>query len=357
MFSFRRWLFLAALVLGSKMAAQPALTTIQDILYTADGNRFNGLVTITWQSFELGDTSNIASQSARFNITNGILYVQLVPTTTATTPATYSVKYNSTGHAQFTETWVVFPSITPLRVRDVRLSPGAVSTSGPPVQLSSVQMSDVLGLQAALNLRLVQGTGFQSSRAAVINVTGAVDAAVGNLSDCLHVDGTSGACGSGSGSNAGFVDGEIPAGTLDGVNAAFTLVTTPSPPSSLTLFRNGMLLKQNLDYTLSSSSLIFQSGSVPRAADSLLAYYRVAVSLPGVAFVDSETPSGAVNGANNFYTLVQAPIPAVSLGVYRNGIRLKSGVDYTATNNGITFLGGLVPQTGDVLLCSYRIAQ
>lgn len=357
MFSFRRWLLCAALVLGSRMAAQPALTTIQDILYTADGNRFNGLITIAWQSFDAGDSSNIASQVTRLTIHNGILYIQLVPTTTATTPATYSVQYNGTGHTQFQEVWVVFPSATPLRVRDVRLSPGAVATSGPPGQLGSVQISDVLGLQAALNLRPALGLGFGVSRAAVINVDGALDGAAGNLSDCLHVDGTSGACGSGGGGSTGFVDAEIPAGTLDGLNASFTLTGLPSPASSLTLYRNGMLLKPNLDYTLSASSILFQAGAVPRTADSLLAYYRLAVAIPGVGFVDAETPSGAINGVNNFYTLVQAPSPSDSLGVYRNGIRLKSGLDYTVSGNGITFGVGSVPQIGDALLCSYRIVQ
>jgi hypothetical protein len=32
------------------------------------------------------------------------------------------------------------------------------------------------------------------------------------------------------------------------------------------------------------------------------------------------------------------------------------GVDYTLSGNTITF-GSVVPQTGDVLLCSYRTAQ
>jgi hypothetical protein len=356
MFSFRRWLFLAVLALGSRMGGQPALTTIQDTLYTADGNRFNGLMTITWQSFEAGDTSNIGAQVTRITITNGILYVQLVPTTTATSPATYSVQYNSTGHTQFTEVWVVPPSVAPLRVRDVRLAPGAVSTPGPGGQVASVQITDVMGLQAALNLRPTQGTAYAVSRAAVINAMGSLDGAVGSVSDCLHVDGTSGPCGTGSAGSTVFVDAEIPSGTLDGVNSAFTLASAPNPASSLAVYRNGLLLKQNLDYTLSSNSMIFQPGAVPRAADMLLAYYRLA-SLPGVGFVDSETPSGAMNGINNFFTLVQAPNPVASLAVYRNGIRMKAGVDYTATNTGITFGSAEVPQTGDVLLCSYRIAQ
>ena len=45
MFRFRRWLLFAAMALGSQLAAQPPLTTVQDILYTADGNRFNGVAT------------------------------------------------------------------------------------------------------------------------------------------------------------------------------------------------------------------------------------------------------------------------------------------------------------------------
>jgi hypothetical protein len=338
------------------MAAQPALTTIQDILYTADGNRFNGLMTITWQSFEAGDLSNIAGQVTRVTISNGNLYVQLVPTTTANTPATYAVQYNSSGHTQYSEVWAVFPSVTPLRVRDVRLSPGAISTAGPAAQTASVQMSDVLGLLAALNLRPVQGAGFAVSRTAVINVSGAVDGAVGNLTDCMHVDGTSGACGTGGAGNTVFVDAETPGGTLDGVNPIFTLANPPTPSTSLSLYRNGLLLSQGLDYTIAANTITFLAGAVPRPTDVLLANYRLA-GLPGVGFVDAETPSGAANGVNTLFTLVQAPNPSASLGVYLNGIHLEAGVDYTLSSNSITFIAGVVPQTGDVLVCSYRIAQ
>jgi hypothetical protein len=356
MLSFRRWLFCVALTMGSRMAAQPALTTIQDILYTADGNRFNGLMTIAWQSFEAGNTSNIAAQVTSIPISNGNLYVQLVPTTTAVTPATYAVQYNSSGHTQYNEVWVVFPSATPLQVKDVRLSPGAVSTSGPLAQTSGIQISGVLGLQAALNLRPSQGIGFAVSRTAVIDVAGAIDGAVGNLTDCMHVDGTSGACGTGGGGSTVFVDAETPAGTLDGVNAAFTLANPPNPSTSLGLYRNGLLLSQGLDYTIATNLITFLSGAVPRPTDTLLANYRLA-GLPGVGFVDAETPSGTINGVNTIYTLVQAPNPSLSLAVYLNGIHLEAGLDYTLSSSSITFVAGVVPQIGDALVCSYRIAQ
>ena len=356
MLSFRRRLICTALLLGSRLAAQPALTTVQDTLYTADGNRFNGVVAITWQSFTAGDSSNVAAQVTRLTISNGNLYVQLIPTTTATTPATYAVQYNSSGHTQYNEVWVVPPSTSPLRVQDVRLAPGAVSTPGPAAQTASIEISDVIGLQSALNLRPTQGTGFQLSRTAVINASGGIDAAVGTLSDCMHVDGTSGACGTGAASGTVFVDSETPGGTLNSVNASFTLVNSPNPPLSLQLYRNGLLLDQNLDYTLSNSAITFVSNAIPRAGDILLAFYRLVASLPGVGFSDAEVPAGLINGVNNFYTLLQAPNPPASLALYRNGMRLDAGVDYTLSSNGITFVA-IVPQIGDVLQCSYRTVQ
>ncbi len=351
-----RWL-LGLTLFGVQLSAAPPLTTIQDVLYRADGDRFTGVVIVSWKTFEASDASNIASEVARVTVSNGNLFVQLVPTTTANPPATYAVSYSSAGRTQFTETWVVPPSTVPLRVRDVRLAPGAVATPGPPSS-TTMQMTDVVGLQSALSLRPSMGTGFAVSRAAVINSIGGLDGAVGNLSDCLHVDGTSGACGSAisPAGNAGFVDNEVPTGVLNGANAIFTLANTPNPASSVALYRNGLLLKQSVDYTVSANSVTFQAGT-PQSGDMLLASYRVAVALPGVGFVDAEPPAGTLNGVNAIFNLSQAPNPAGSLTVYRNGIRLQSGADYTASGNAITFVAGAVPQTGDVLQCSYRIAQ
>jgi len=36
---------------------------------------------------------------------------------------------------------------------------------------------------------------------------------------------------------------------------------------------------------------------------------------------------------------------------------MTSGVDFTFSNNAISFLTGLQPQPGDILTCSYRVAQ
>jgi hypothetical protein len=361
MFRLRSFLLCVATTMcilapGSKLGATPPLTTISDTLFNADGTYFNGVVVISWPSFEASDTSNVGAETLNVQINNGILYVQLVPTTNANTAAIYTVQYTSLGVTQFSEAWSVPPSILPLRVRDVRLAPGSVTGSAP-AAVTIISIADVTGLQNALNVRPLVGTTFGVARSAVIDATGAIDAAAGNLSDCLHVDGTSAPCSSTSTISPTFVDGEFPSGTMNGSNAGFTLANVPNPASAVALFRNGLLLTQGRDYTLSSNAVTFQAGAAPQSGDILLAYYRLSVSIPGLGFVDQETPSGAINGVNAAFTLSQTPTPSSSLAVYRNGLRLTSAVDYTLSGTVITFVTTFVPQSNDTLMCSYRVAQ
>src|SRR5262245_58258825 len=120
MFSFIRPAMLWVAAAGAA-AAQPALTTIQDTLYRADGTRFSGTVFIKYTSFQAGDLSNIATSDLTLTIVNGFLKVRLVPTTTASAGAQYNITYNSKGKNQFTEVWAVPASNAILRVRDVRV--------------------------------------------------------------------------------------------------------------------------------------------------------------------------------------------------------------------------------------------
>lgn len=261
------WCMLAATALW----AAPPLTTIQDTLYKADGTPFNGIVFIQWRGFEASDRSNIATHEVSVRIVNGVLHVRLVPTTTATPPTTYRVRYNSEGKVQFEEIWAVPPSATPLRVRDVRVA----GPSSPAPQQEVIQISDVAGLSAALEQRPVKASGFTPSRAVFINASGELESVAGNLNDCVRVDGTSGPCGVGGGAGANFVDGETPTGLLNGTNAVFTLADAPTPASSLELYRNGLLLKQGLDYTLQGNVITFASGAIPQPGDVLTASYRL----------------------------------------------------------------------------------
>jgi hypothetical protein len=149
MFSFKWWMLAAALSCALGQVA-PQLTTIQDTLYNADGTRFNGLLTISWQSFDAADSSDVPSHVVRVAVTNGYLQVQLVPTAGSTPQVLYAVTYTGEAGVQFTETWTVPQSSTPLRVRDVRMAAGA----GPVIASATqtIQISDVVGIvQRALD--------------------------------------------------------------------------------------------------------------------------------------------------------------------------------------------------------------
>ena len=71
-----------------------------------------------------------------------------------------------------------------------------------------------------------------------------------------------------------FHDSEVPSGTINGVNAGFTLQTAPSPAQSLLLAVNGVIQKPGVDFTLSSNTVTFLAGAIPEAGDELLSWYR-----------------------------------------------------------------------------------
>ncbi len=340
-----------------RLSATPPLTTIQDTLYLANGTPLSGEVIITWPSFVAVDGSKIAAQSLTVPVTNGYFQTALVPTVGAATYVTYLVRINSAGMNESTETWSVPQTTATLTIEDVSVTQtGGTTTTGSPSPSSApVEITDVVGLSAALGMRPLIGIGFADSRAAVIDSSGAIDGAAGNPSDCVHVDGTSGSCGGGIGAGT-FVDNETPAGDVDGVNTQFTLNEAPVPASSLALFRNGILQAAGPDFTLANTVVSFTAGSTPQPGDRLLATYRTA-AVTGIGFVDAETPAGTMDGSNLTFTLAEMPIPASSVALYLNGVRQTAGVDYTFSGQTISFLSGLAPEPGDVLLCSYRVAE
>jgi len=315
-------------------AAQPALTTIQDVLYRADGTRFSGTVNIRWNSFLSNGNINVATANITLPVVNGVISVKLVPTTTASAGAQYAVTYNNQGRNQFTEAWAVPPSAAPLRVRDVRVSSGSVV--GPPQVTSPIQISDVVGLANALNLRPTAGVGFAIGRAAVINPAGQIEGAAGSLGDCVRVDGSSGVCGGGgSGVFPSYVDAEVPGGSTDGTNTVFTLSNAPSPVGSLSLFRNGLFQRQGVDYSVSGSTITFFLGSIPQSGDILAASYRFAN--PNNPLGSLTTPQvicsnvGSSTSADTSTPLGTCTIPA---GLLTTGDRIE--VQFQMAHSGTT---------------------
>lgn len=286
--------------------AQPQLTTIDDIIYRADGSRFDGTALIEWRSFVLADFTTVAAYSKAVRIVNGSVRVSLAPTTNASSGSHYQVRYlNSNGRMLFLEFWGVPPSTSTLKLKDVRLA-GPPMPSQDPGQGGSdpVTIPDVTGLTGELNARAKKGLGYQPSSVAVINSAGDLEGAVGEPTDCVRVNGTTGPCSAESG--PAFADSETPAGLVNGSNTSFTLANPPEPASSLQLYRNGLLQRATVDFTLSGNMVTFLAGSVPQTGDILAATYR----LPGAS-----GQAGAITGAQAGGALTgYFPAPSIASG-------------------------------------------
>jgi hypothetical protein len=72
------------------------------------------------------------------------------------------------------------------------------------------------------------------------------------------------------------------------------------------------------------------------------------------AFFDGEIPGGLVDGANKTFTLANSP-SGTSLMLFRNGMYMKAGFDYTLTGSTLDFVAGATPQPQDTIVASYRM--
>jgi hypothetical protein len=323
------WLTRAALWLIpflSIASAQTSLTTIQDTLFSADGTRFKGSLTITWSTFDASGLGTVVQQSKTVRIINGNLYVQLAPNVAANPPANlYTVVYQSDGYQQYTETWTVPAVTTPLAVSQVRVGSSAGNSMNGGVSAgnsTTITEASVTGLVNDLQQRPVKGASYAAGAVAVIDQNGQLEAAAGSPGSCVMVDGTTGPCGF---SGPTFVDSEIPGGAANGINLVFTLQNSPSG-SSLMLFRNGIYMLAGSDYSLTGSTIQFVPAAVPQPGDNLVASYRL-------------SSTNAASGVNGGSTGTGAQTPAIPQVIC-------SGVGSATSSTASTDLGGCaVPNT------------
>ena len=315
------WIFWICSILAvTAVFAQSTLTQIQDTVTNADGSPFNGTVVITWNG-STGSNPGTTPLSTSAHVYNGALSVLLVPTTTASSVSFYQVVYYSnSGVVMWSETWQVPPSATPLTISTVKTSNTGSSggTGG-----STPGGGNSGGAQyATLPISITQITGLSADLASINAAIAALQAQVAN------------ATGSSVTISASFVDRDVVSGTLDGNNASFTISQVPVS-GSLAIYRNGLLQTAGIDYTLTGAAVTFMPNSVPRSSDGLTAYYRVTGAPVTVVFVDSEVPGGMIDGNNLSFTLANTPTPAASLKLYKNGVLLNQGGDYTLSGSNI----------------------
>jgi len=319
-----------ALCLAVPLVAGPTLTTIQDVIYNANGTPYNGFAVITWTPFVAGNTTQIATQSVTVNITSGNLMVQLVPTTNATPAGYYTVTFTSTGNDQYTETWAVPPATKALTIAEVLMSP-PTSANSLITGTAPIPESSVVGLLADLAARPVEGAAWGTGRVAIIDATGALDAITGNVSDCVHVDGSSGPCGSTGTSVSGpnFTDSQALTGAVNGTNTTFTVSAVPTPSSSLALYRNGILQQASVDYTISGNTIQFLTVSTPQPGDTLLASYRVTPSGTTQGPVAPQILCSGMGSATSSTTLTTLGTCTIPAGTVQPGDRVKISFDFS----------------------------
>lgn len=138
-------------------------------------------------------------------------------------------------------------------------------------QATGVKWAAVPGISGYVALSVIDAKGdlyVGSANDTVDNLTVGTDGQVltANAAATLGVEWADAT--GGSGSSFGV---EVPAGTVNGSNDTFTLSEAPDPSADLLLFKNGMLMKQGLDYTLTADTITFDAAQIPQTGDILLA--------------------------------------------------------------------------------------
>ncbi|MFL6451483.1 MAG: hypothetical protein ACJ746_27965 [Bryobacteraceae bacterium] len=330
-------------------AGAQTTTQIVDTVLNTDGTPFNGTVVISWTGGTAG--SSPAPYSTSVKIYNGALSVNLVPSVASASSAFYVATFNSRdGLTSWVETWQVGPSSSPLTLAQVRTN---LPTTGSSSGTTAISIGQVTGLSSYLNALSTSLNTVTSSFSGFNTTLAGLGTSVSNLTATVNnIMNNSTPASSGT---PGFIDNEIPQGTVDGTNALFSLSNFPNPSTSLMLFVNGVLQMSGSDYTLASNKITFSSGSKPHVGDTVQASYRLGTNSQFL-FVDGATPTGTMNGVNLAFTLPSTPNPGPSLKLYKNGMLLMPNLDYTLSGAVITFSSTAVtPAVGDSVQGYYRI--
>jgi prefoldin subunit 5 len=375
----------AVSTLQTSRASSPAnLSEIRDVVYTPAGNPFTGKITIEPQHFE-----HVSPPILVVPVNDGMLRITIVSTSSTIALESYIVTYTGESGTSWTEVWRV-PSGNHLGLKDVRVS-APIATSKP-VDIGSdpntakdislpLPMADIAGLGAQLN-------SINTSLATIANTTNGLNSTISMLQSLQ------------------IVRNEIPRGVINGSNTTFTLANTPTA-NSVSVALNGSRLKPILDFNVSGNTINIVTSNTPQVGDTLETDYRFSkstsstnaiprtITLPipisGVAGLSpalnqiaanltslsqeltglqnaisslgcqkitvGETPSGTLNGSTATFTLSDSTAITSTIAVYNNGVRLASGIDYTAIQAAINFLPAAVPQSGDILSVDYCSQQ
>jgi hypothetical protein len=384
--AFARLGFLA--LLATCVFAEMPQTAVRDVLYDPSGEAFSGTVTIVPNGFPPSATPPVIS----IPVEDGLFSVRLTPTTTVSPQAFYSVTYAGPGKSfLWNEKWSVSPHEHGLSLKDVRV-PEMKSRTAP----SNINAEKARDISLPLSM-----SDISSLNASLAEMTGSLNTLAANLNQVATTVQTI--------TSTQRVIGEVPVGSINGVNATFTLANTPSQATTVVVCRNGVTLHVSNDYTVSGNVVSFVPAAIPITGDivtvdytktslqstptvnrmstyrditlpipmsdvtglsSALSQINVFIStltsnatnlettvqgLAALTPVYGEVPTGAINGTNTRFALQNVPQNG-AITLFKNGLRETVGVDYSLTGQSIVFLSLSAPQVGDSLSVDYTAA-
>jgi uncharacterized phage infection (PIP) family protein YhgE len=226
----------------------------------------NGLNTTVTAIIDSLNTTN-TTMSGLTSTVNGIASTQATQGSTLTTVGNTVTTLNNTVTSLSAQLDALTAGSTTAQFTDGETPSGTMDGSNGTFTLAAAP-GPPTSLQLYRNgLEQANGTDFTISGNTITFLNGNVPRSTDIVQAFYRVPGT--------GQAATFSDAEIPSGPINGTNATFTLAAAPNPVLSLKLYKNGMLLQQNGDYTLSSARITFTSAQVtPQTGDSITAFYR-----------------------------------------------------------------------------------
>jgi uncharacterized protein YoxC len=371
-------ILMAATLVAASAFAQTNLTQILDTITNPDGTPFNGTVVITWNGYSGSGSGTVSRLSTSATVYNGALSVLLVPTTTASPGTYYQVVYSSSdGTVTWTETWQVPPSTTALTIAEVRQTStqgaggGSGSGSGQYATLP-ISISEVTDLASDLSSIDNTISAIQSTATALGTTVSGLSSTVTTQGSTLGTLNTTVTGLSGSVTSLNSMVASLGT-TITGLNTTVTRLSTTVSGLNTTVANDGTsitTLTTNLGSLTTTvagntSSLNTVTGTVTGLTTNVTNLTNLVNGLNATVntlsaagstavFIDDETPAGAINGVNTVFSLANTPAPAMSLTLFRNGLELAQGMDYTLNGSAITFSTTALPQTGDILLAYYR---
>lgn len=157
--------------------------------------------------------------------------------------------------------------------------------------------------------------------------------------------------------NGSMVYNEVPGGSVNGSNTAFTIAGAGKVTGSLAVYKNGVRMKNGgADFTETSGG--FTMTTAPATNTVLLCEYRVGstsdYSVGSNSTIVGEVPTGSINGSNTVFTTARAYI-AGTVDIKVNGLSQARTTHFTETTptSGTITLGD-APQTGDIVTVDYQ---